>query len=205
MPPKAKPSNFTRKDYVTLIISITALAISLFAFYYNNIRVSDRMSVKILDLDLKRDTSKGVDGDTAIIKVAFFNSGNRQSIILTPSYQMSDTINTNNQVLHYGDIDNDNQFPIILEPNQVKIVNLKLGYYWVNFNHGKLKETWASGTSFYLTYCRFKFSAIDSKGMTHSKYGDYEIYLGTDAMGFREVGPSYYKKNVSPFKKIDIF
>src|SRR4051812_30260992 len=84
---------FTSKDYVTIGISIFALVTSLTAFYFSNIRIEDNFQARIVDVDEIRNVKDIVAKDTAIIQVAFVNVGNREAIVLRPTFQLTDTIN----------------------------------------------------------------------------------------------------------------
>lgn len=169
---KSKP--FTSKDYVTIGISIFALITSLASFYFSNIRVEDNLQARLVDVDILRNVNASLSQDTAIIKVAFINAGNRQAIVLRPTFQLADTTNAYNGASG-GKLNESNSFPIILQPHEMKLIDLKISADEINLYPGKIIDSSKGKT--YQTFCQIQFFGLDSKGVTHQENGDFSVEI----------------------------
>src|SRR5438128_12531483 len=96
MTTEAKAKTITSIEYITITISIFAFITSLISFYFSNIRIEDDLQARIVDVDELRNMKDYLSKDTAVIQVSYINAGNRQAIVLRPTYQLADTINAYN-------------------------------------------------------------------------------------------------------------
>ena len=191
-----KPSSFQRKDYITISISIIALTLSLINFYYSQIRINDNLQARIIDVDMT------AQRDTAIIQLAYVNSGNRQAIILNPFYALADTASFDNGAAG-SKFENYSDFPFILEANEMKIINLKLSLANINLNGGKIIDT-IDGKTNYQKFCALHLYALDSKAVNHDETTDFAVQIITDTTEIRSILTGN-NKDFSTYKSTVIF
>lgn len=202
MPTDDKSGSFSIKDKFSILISTVALVISSLSFYFGNVRVEDNLQVRILKANKGPESKDSIPWDTAFIEVAYINAGNRQSIVDCPSFELSDTIE-----FKYHSVDpsdtvgfnksfadgfvhelrtsrgkfvNDNSFPFILQPHEMKIIKLCLPFdkfslkyrrpNYVNFNDRKLFQS----------FCNIIFYGYDSHAELHIKESGNQLRILTD-------------------------
>lgn len=121
LPKKNQSLNF--KDVITITLSVAAFVLSLLNFYFTNYRIHDSVSARAIDIDTKYyDNYINLN-----IKVLFTNSGNRQSMLKVPSFQVADTLKPRKGTWsNLVRVVNENAFPIILQPHEMKIVDLEI-------------------------------------------------------------------------------
>jgi hypothetical protein len=68
-------------------------------------------------------------------------------------------------------------FPIILQPHESKLIDLKLSLKDINSNLTKFYLV--SGDTAYQTFCKIEFAALDSKARKHRVSTGYQINLNT--------------------------
>jgi len=177
-PIKSTPA-FTTKDYVSITLSVIALTTSLLGFYFSNIRVEDNLHAKIVDVYPIRSKN----GDTVVLSTVFINSGNRQAVLLAPWYSKADTTNSYDGAT--GAIfENDADFPLIMEPKQVKLIKLKISVKALNLNvnySGKSRglRISSSNDTTYNQYLQLIYYSYDSKYNYHEVYTGFDISIST--------------------------
>lgn len=173
--PKTEKSAFVLKDYVTITLSVIAIGTSVLGFYFSNIRVEDNLHAKVIDVSTlrKSKTSKDtMESDTVVLSTIFINSGNRQAVVLEPWFMLSDTSNANGETNGFT-FANDNDFPLIIEPKQVKMVKLKATNYSITLNVYQNEKRGAV----YQQYMQLQYHAFDSKYHFYNAEGEYEIVI----------------------------
>src|ERR1700722_8850900 len=117
---RAKPNKTSGKrslyanDYLTLIFSCVAVIVSLLSFYFTNIKVDNQASASVVSISKNPDSVR--------LDLVFVNTGNRPVVVLRP-----DVYYTNNNPKHlessFGEsVRIDNQFPLVIEPHEIKLV-----------------------------------------------------------------------------------
>lgn len=160
-----KQTGFSIKDKFTIILSLAALAISATSFYFSNVRVEDNLQARVTNTDIIRSISDTTKCDTAVVGVAFVNGGNRQAIILSPLYQTADTT---------ANFSNSKSFPIILQPHEMKIVELKLSAQSLTLKPGKTSLENPSQHEYHLS---IEFFSLDSEAKNHDVWGEFDVRI----------------------------
>ncbi len=197
-----KSKTFTSKDYVTIGISIFALVTSLTAFYFSNLRVEDNLQARIVDVDELRNIKDSLSEDTAIIQVAFINAGNRQAIVLRPTFQLADTTNAYNGAWG-GKVNEANPFPLILQPREMKLVGIKICVSEINLNPGKVTDS-SQGGKTYQSFCQLQFFGLDSKGDNHQMNSDFAVQIITGENSINSILTAN-NRDFNSYKPIRIF
>jgi hypothetical protein len=182
-----KPPVFAKKDYITIAISIFALFISILAFYFNNLRIDDDLSAKIINVDLtgRKDTT---DEDNVILELLLINSGNREAIILSPTLWLSKNRDKNQIGINLGD--NNPLFPFNLGPHQVKIVNLRISFNDINAEKG-IYMTNFYNSKIYRRYGLLEYNALDSKANKHTVQTQYIFDARTTDKLINNIVPAF--------------
>lgn len=177
MASNGKPVESSIKDKLSIILSVSALLVSLSSFYFSYFRIEDNLQARVTGTDIIRSISDTLSDtficDTAVVQIAFVNGGNRQSIILTPWYQLADTTNTYNGAWG-AEFDNSNMFPIILQPHEMKIVDLKLSANALTLNPGKVSKDSPYEFEYFLAK---QYFSLDSKGKKHDVWGEFNVHV----------------------------
>lgn len=189
-------STLQLKDYVTIFLSIIAVIISTINVYYSQIRVKDNLQARVIDVDM---TSKR---DTAIIQLAYVNSRNRQAIILSTWYALADT-NALDNGAGGSKFDNYEDFPFVMQPHEMKIIDLKLSLTNINLNRGKIIDN-IQGKVNYQKFCALHLYALDSKAVNHNELTDFVVQIITDTTEIRSI-LSGNNKDFSTYKSTVLF
>jgi hypothetical protein len=156
------------KDYITILLSVSALILSIIGLYYNNFFVLDKMQVSLtLNTAVKTQNKRNGyhDGHLALI---FTNPGNRQGVVERINYSLKGKM-SNNEI---GENTNSDSLPFVLQPHEIKILDLKLSGKFLadQFELGDTAIEKRGLDSFVVVSkfgCRINIWAIDSKGKLH--------------------------------------
>lgn len=197
--PKSFWSSFTTKDTVALTISAFALLLSVFNAYYNTLRVSDGLQGRIMDCEVITRKNIGVS-DSLLITIAYINSGNRQAIALVPSYQC---VNDVKEAKTWGGLFNIKApFPLVLEPQEMKLVQLKLSLTEIQKNIGANTKGNENLTT---SYIRLKFYGLDSHAKLRDGKTNFQIKVNTKPNTIVSTVPSDNLKIYPENPPVEIF
>jgi hypothetical protein len=168
-----KKTSLAFKDILSIILSLAAFALSITSFYFVNYKVEDNLQARVTNTDFIRSPTKSNGCDTAIVQVAFVNGGNRQAIVLAPWFQLADTTNSYNGAWG-GDFDNRSSFPIILQPHEMKLVDLKLSARLLTLNPSRISK---ENPSMYEYYLAVEYFSLDSKAKKHDVWGEFNVHI----------------------------
>lgn len=185
-----KSDSFSIKDKLSIIMSIVALVISSLSFYFGNIRVEDNLQVRILKATKRPELKDSIPWDTAFIEVAYMNAGNRQAIIYCPSFELSDTLefksrNVEHAIVHafrisIGEFSNSNSFPFILQPHEMKIVELCLPFNKFSLKYRRPNYLNFDGRMLFQSFCNINFYGHDSNAKRHFTQSGKQLRILTD-------------------------
>lgn len=205
MSQETKSKSFSPKDYISLGISIFAFLLSFTSFYYSNIRVEDNLQVRIIAAGFKSHDSKvgeTIPPDTIVVQVAFLNIGNRQSIIFCPWYHFGNEANSYFTGNSFS-FDNSDLFPVVLQPHEMKLVDLEVALSTANMSSG-FEET-VDTTLYYKKYLNLTYSALNSEGKFHSVYGNLPLKILKSKNSFSMEIESYNSKDLNSFPSVEIY
>ncbi|MDL2144310.1 hypothetical protein QQY79_17420 [Flavobacterium tructae] len=182
-----KQNNFLTKDILSICFSLAALILSLSSFYFSNIRIDDDLQARVAGIRTISGRHPSYDGrtyDTISTQVAFFNRGNRQAIILGAKYQI-----TPKPVLYESqDSFESDDFPLILNPHEMKLISLKFCTRYMTFDPGIKSKSYLGLDEHFLSIV---YNSIDSEGKKHIALQKFAVVI-------------YTKKGVySTFKDVD--
>lgn len=162
-----KSVTFATKDRISIFISCCALLLTFINFYFTNIRIENLLLARVAN-DFKY-PGLGTNCDTILIQVVFINSGNRQTAILGTHYNMStDSSKMTNTI--YFPFENEDIFPMILEPHQMKVAMLRLPLSKMYFSTPKAKiDTEVT----YKEFMMLRYSAWDVDGTEYLESTKY--------------------------------
>ncbi|HEX8127237.1 MAG TPA: hypothetical protein VF548_16800 [Allosphingosinicella sp.] len=181
---------FTAKDVVALLFSAFALMLSGATFYLTNVRVSDAVTARVVDVDRTSPPSPSPRDAGLVVQVAFVNSGNRDAIITLPDYNF-----TGSRGLDTGSVGGPaaaakGVFPFVLSPKQIRLVEVPVPVAIAqdNLEQGSpLPEGSSRATRrFFLS---FVFSAIDSSGNQHNRSSSPQFQLDFSPSGLEGLRP----------------
>jgi hypothetical protein len=172
---------FFTKDKFSMLISLIAVILSLLSFYISNIRVKNNLQARIVNTDIIKDTHLKNDSiyrDTAVIQVAFMNAGNRQAIVLKPYYYLTGE-NNEQSFTAGGEFTNNNEIPFMLQPHEMKLINLKLSLEEINLNPGSIIDS-TDKKKTYQSFCKLQFYGLDSKAEIYNIFTTLQVQIITD-------------------------
>jgi hypothetical protein len=174
------------REIVSLTLSIAAFILSLVNFYFINFRVEDDLRARVIGASAKE--------DTAIVRVAFVNSGNRQATILAPFFQYIDT--SFGKSGEWGaELENENDFPIILQPHEMKLADLKVSSEQLTVNN----EADSTAIQYYLA---IEFSSLDSKAISHDVWGYFNVGVLTTTNNIVRI---HERKNLNSYPFTNLY
>lgn len=164
MTDKTKPSSFTTKDYLSLIFSVIALIFSGLNFYYSNLKIDDNLQARFYIAYLEPPLNDSVE--TGLVQVALFNMGNRQAIFVNSVFEFAPSLDDSAKYILANDFDNSKDFPIVLQPHEVKMINLKVSF---KKNGEIILNDFGRKTiiSFKEASLKIRLIALDSKAALH--------------------------------------
>jgi hypothetical protein len=185
------------KDFLSVFLSALALLVSFATYYVTNVKVEDAVIARISDIDVvpttPNDNITGFRHGFIVLKVAFINIGNRQAVINTPIYQLSDRPNLDNGGFG-GNIDADqNAFPFVLAPKEVRLIPVKIPISNMlgNLNNGSPIPR--SQPDDRIDHRRFfagiRYVAIDSLGRLRSAWSGMQIQIDVSQNGWEGLAP----------------
>lgn len=127
--PATPPSThgFQIKDVVSVSIASAAALISLVSLYYSAFRVQEEASARVvatsLDLEPLRRNGRA---ESFLVSVAYFNTGNRQVVLSEPRLYFFAKMEGTQAGYGVDWSDSDSKFPIVLTPNDLRVVTFKL-------------------------------------------------------------------------------
>jgi len=176
---KIKIKKTLNKEVLSLWISIFAILISIFSFYYNDIRIEDNLQARVVRASHGLVKKDSIYRPAIMISIAYINSGNRQSIIFSPRYRIMDYLKPTNHITGLqGGFYNDCDFPIVLQPKEMKIVNLKF-YAESLFSYLNSPTTKSSKQIKKECFLSVKYSALNSSGEFLEKQSEYLVKILT--------------------------
>jgi hypothetical protein len=183
------------KINVALYISIASLLISGLNFYYNNLRIKNKLQAKVNDYSIRiNSVTKKID--TVLIRVVFINKGNRQCTVLQPWYELADS--TEN-VDRTSILLSKTSFPNILLPGETRYIDFQIPLSNII---SKLNNPDQNNNQFYC-YCRIKLLAQDFNFMNHTAFSEFLIkieYTKDEIIRLRD----YKNKPISTFPTITL-
>lgn len=182
---KTARTNFAIKDYISLAISLFALVIASLGFYFSNVRVNDGLNVKVIDMNPLSRFKPSAKQDSILITLLYNNIGNRQEILLSPQcvYQAS----AKSRLFHgMVRLENSQNYPVILEPHQVKIIPLRIPYDALKEHRGRFTGRY-NGVNNYLYFLRLVYFAINSESKQTVTYSDMVIEARVADSTFKSV------------------
>lgn len=193
------------KDWLGFLFSAVAIAISAASYYANNFRVENNTLARITDVTIDAvapdDPMNEYRNGNIVLKVAFFNAGNRPAIITGATYQLSDLPNLENGGFGNEVLVDPGTFPILVAARDLRLVNLKIPVRSVvdSFDHGARVPQSTSSPQQELRrfFAGLRYEAIDSAGMMHLAWSGMEISIDVSKMGWRRLGPASPKKQFS--------
>jgi hypothetical protein len=200
-----KGPGLTLKDWLGFLFSVAALAISAASYYANNYRVENNTLARITDVTIDAvapdDPIHGYRNGNIVLKVAFFNAGNRPAIITGATYQLSDLPNLENGGFGNEVLVDPGTFPFLVAARDLRLVSLKIPVRVVveSFDHGARIPQPTNDPSQELRrfFAGLRYEAIDSAGMMHLTWSGMEISIEVSKTGWRRLGPVNPKKQFS--------
>jgi hypothetical protein len=162
-------TRLARKDWISIAFSTAALLLSAASFYFGNLRVSDSLQARVvqmevgqLDDDIRRfmadSTGTALMPRTYVtVNVAFLNLGNRQALISGFSYAARSQEGTTG---HYFGGQSEG-LPIVMDPKAIKLVGLRIPL-------NLLLETDSTLATSGKYSIALRFEAVDSRGTSHA-------------------------------------
>ena len=170
-----KQSDFLTKDILSICFSIAALILSLSSFYFSNIRIDEDLQARVAGIRTisGRPSYEGRTYDTISTQIAFFNRGNRQAIILGTKYQITPT-----PVLYQsqGPFEESDDFPLIVNPHEIRLVNLKFCTRYMTFDPGIKSKSYPGLDEHFLS---IEYNSIDSEGKKHIALQKFAVIIYT--------------------------
>ncbi|MDB5117682.1 MAG: hypothetical protein JWQ79_3174 [Mucilaginibacter sp.] len=174
----------TTNEWITLLLSSMALIVAIASAYLEH-RVENKLEARVVDANVTVGTKPPFDRDTALVSVAYSNTGNRQAILLLPWYQLADT-----PAIKHGTVNwtfrNEEIFPIQLQPHESRLIKLKIPLSDIMLNPVKPKRSKSMDTV-YTTYLRLEYVAMDSNLQADSAFSDFDIELITSKKNIRSI------------------
>ncbi len=208
-PKKTRFPRFVGKDYLNILISTFALLVSIVGVYYSNIKEENRLSGKIIDFKLVGHFDD-YKLDSVSVQIAFINSGNREALVQRPLLELEDSINSKHPYKNYFEAISSPTFPFVIEPKQIKIVQLKIPLENIFELYLRKQRSLANALKPHLktkceSYCKFWFFGLDSNGLDHNNWSDYQIKFSITNYKLTEVARVFSPLDSTSFKSTKIF
>ncbi|WP_299741100.1 hypothetical protein [uncultured Roseobacter sp.] len=165
MEPNDKP-RLKFREYVTLLISVVALTVSLAGFYYSHLRTSLALEAITLEADPA--------GGVIVYQVAVVNPGNRTALITNARLLQRSAGNVLHASNPLGQVNLSTELPVVLEKNQILVLTFEgpltlndmyergsdpdKGTGLEEFNGEPTRKIWLEAT----------FDAMDFRGVAHT-------------------------------------
>ena len=181
-----KQRSFTPKDIVALAFSALALTLSGVTFYMTNMRVSDAVSARVVNIrQASRPSPGGRPGekqDILVVEAVFANSGNRDAIVTLPDFNFSGSRGLEDGAVGGPVAAAEGVFPFILSPKQIRLVDLPVptAIAQMNLDQGSPLPA-GSGDAARRFFLSFVFSAIDSSGNPHPRASGPQLEVDLSA------------------------
>lgn len=186
-------TSLTFKEIIAISLSIAAFILSIVNFYYANYKVNDNLTARVIDI-------KSKSTDTLSVNVIFINKGNRQAVILKPLFQIADSINPRKGTWKdVVTIRNENNFPFVIQPHEMKIINIEFATIDVVKRPGKVSKDDKTINDYKLGLIYF---SLDSEAKQHIAWSDFNISISTK---FGHVGSYAINENLNSLKYTELF
>jgi hypothetical protein len=156
------------------LLAVAALLFSIYNFWFANLHVIDKAAGRVAEAD----GPAAGNGNAIVLKVAFFDSGNRNAVIMGASYTLLDQ-----QQNQYGDppVYAGNPFPLLLLPHDIRVVAMTIPAADVTRHYGNADPcTGGSGCAAggRMLKLRLNYYAIDSVGREFYNSSDPQLVIG---------------------------
>lgn len=158
-------------NVLTISISVLALIVSLVSYYFSNTLIKDGLQARIIAAGYKREAKlkQDLQRDTIVVKIAYINTSNTPSMILSPMYDplFAYEMRQQNYVSkHRMPFElYSKQFPIILQPKEMKIIEVETAVEPIA-RTPIFRDTLIDDKTYKKTYIKITHNAINSKAET---------------------------------------
>jgi hypothetical protein len=118
--------NWTSKDAVSVLISLTALCISLGSFYRTNLYVNDSVVVRSVPTSITHTVQGSREEElaaTITMQVIFVNTGNRDAMVISVGVWALDINDLNGGG---GGLTGEKFAPVLLKPGEIKLLDVPM-------------------------------------------------------------------------------
>ena len=156
MASSALKHGFSLKDSLGILLSCVALSVSIFSLYYSNLRETNRVQVRFVDADWRRD-------GRYFARFAVVNSGNRSAIMVGAHFILSATPILKGKagggpVDPFAAVDSvETQFPIVLAAKELRLLDLPIPAHYLLAP--------PKPDSLAIHFVAFRFVSIDANGV----------------------------------------
>lgn len=175
------------KVNVALIVSILALVFTGLNFYYNNLRVYNKLEAQVAEYSLLKNDSTKL-GDSLIIRVLYINKGNKISSIEQPWFDLADS---SGNVYVRSTVLTKRNFPIILEAGKSLTVDYRIPFSFL------AKENPGGGNQVNKCKVRLQLNARDYNFIPHNVPSSYIVeinYSNTEIVRLKDLPNSSFLK-----------
>jgi hypothetical protein len=124
-PPGTSAPVFPLKDLLSVLLSASALIVSLAGFYFGNLKVDDNLQMRVVDVSPEPTLGEKSDypgrGPYLVAHTALVNAGNRPALVMAVSYNVGppgEHWDFSNQVATDGKL-----LPFVIQPHDIRMVD----------------------------------------------------------------------------------
>ena len=196
-PELSEAKGLTRKDWVTLTFSASALAVSAASFYFSALRVDESVQARIADTEIApgtpNDNIQHYKHGFVVAHYAFVNTGNRPSVVLVGDYMLSRSPTELDRGFGWHAETLKGIFPLLLPPHDIRVVDLRVPINWMieNYDNGAESQNPNStpANPEHVFYCGFTFKTLDSRGVVHNSEWKAQFHIDVTKSGWAGMGP----------------
>lgn len=185
-------SGLSPKDWLSIGFSAAALLISSTSFYFTNLRVDDALTARLLSVTMTSD-------HTALLRVAFANSGNRPAIVeeARSSFETNAPRGSLGDSIGGGILETipPATLPLLIAPRDLRLVQLivevsDLSKFFILMGLPVTSDfgVGLGSVSFNQFPADLRFLALDSTGAEHEAHSEKAFYVDVTSDGLMTAG-----------------